>query len=476
MFLSAREAVQFMANLVHGKDVIPHTEIIRVLTEVGLGDPQLYSRSIGGELAGGLVVAGLSGGEKKRLALACALISRPVFLMLDEITSGLDSENALAVMELVKRVCVDFNVSAVVVIHQPNGYIWEIFDRLILLAHGQCVYSSDINKKDNSGLEIFYETYLGKKMPVSNHEIPLDLLRQLKEPLNLCFGEDAQLVPSMSNDNMPRKQGVPEVYKLGVVFYRNLMNHYIRNPTNLLARTCIYTACALLGGALFWKVGEASDKAGSVVGAFTFTLLNSYLLPFATIASFVHDKKFFLSERALGLYSPWIYCITQLFLEMWVVILAAILQTAIIVPMIGIWNEEMSDWASFFTVFSVIAVSGLAGSSIILFFCILVPSQDLAFILGSGFVTVCLGMSGGFVPFTEIKGFVRWLEWISPCKYSLQGLALAMYKGTDNETFIDMIALNSPNTVSANIGAVGLVYILFALGSVFVLGRTREKR
>ena len=60
------------------------------------------TRPIGGTLtlAGEVVLRGLSGGESKRLALACAFAMKPKFIFLDEITSGLDSENAVVVIDL----------------------------------------------------------------------------------------------------------------------------------------------------------------------------------------------------------------------------------------------------------------------------------------------------------------------------------------------------------------------------------------
>jgi ABC-type multidrug transport system ATPase subunit len=45
-------------------------------------------------LAGGVFLSGISGGERKRTALGIELITDPHLILLDEPTSGLDSENS----------------------------------------------------------------------------------------------------------------------------------------------------------------------------------------------------------------------------------------------------------------------------------------------------------------------------------------------------------------------------------------------
>ncbi|KAI1926574.1 FAD-dependent urate hydroxylase [Ophidiomyces ophidiicola] len=84
---------------------------------------------------------GISGGEKKRVSIACELVTSPSILFLDEPTSGLDAFNAFNVIECLVNLAKTYNRTVIFTIHQPRSNIVALFDQLILLAKGKTVYS-----------------------------------------------------------------------------------------------------------------------------------------------------------------------------------------------------------------------------------------------------------------------------------------------------------------------------------------------
>ncbi|KAH8714807.1 hypothetical protein GQ44DRAFT_713405 [Phaeosphaeriaceae sp. PMI808] len=102
-----------------------------------LGIHHIRDQKIGSEETG----RGISGGEKRRVGIACELVTSPSILFLDEPTSGLDAFNAFNVVECLVNLVKNYNRTVVVTIHQPRSNIVALFDQLILLAKGRTVYS-----------------------------------------------------------------------------------------------------------------------------------------------------------------------------------------------------------------------------------------------------------------------------------------------------------------------------------------------
>ncbi|HEX9984860.1 MAG TPA: ATP-binding cassette domain-containing protein [Thermoanaerobaculia bacterium] len=80
----------------------------------------------------------LSGGERKRVALARALLSRPAVLLLDEPLAGVDPELRRRVLDYLVRVRDEFPIPIVYVTHDPEEAA-HICDEAVVLERGRVV-------------------------------------------------------------------------------------------------------------------------------------------------------------------------------------------------------------------------------------------------------------------------------------------------------------------------------------------------
>jgi ABC-type multidrug transport system ATPase subunit len=99
-------------------------------------------------IVGNNKVRGISGGERKRLSIACEMISSPSVIFLDEPTSGLDSYQALQVVETLRELA-NMGKTIVAVIHQPNQHSFAMFDDLLLLSEGKQMYFGEVHEVRN---------------------------------------------------------------------------------------------------------------------------------------------------------------------------------------------------------------------------------------------------------------------------------------------------------------------------------------
>lgn len=79
--------------------------------------------------------AQLSGGEKRRAAIAGILIYSPEILILDEPTIGLDSENKKKLMESLDKL--KKTGKTIIIVSHDLDNIWEHIDRIVLLKDGE---------------------------------------------------------------------------------------------------------------------------------------------------------------------------------------------------------------------------------------------------------------------------------------------------------------------------------------------------
>lgn len=81
----------------------------------------------------------LSGGQKRRVAIAGVLAMKPQILILDEPTAGLDPQGRTEILELIKEMQTKTGMTILLVSHSMDD-VAEYVDRIIVMNHGRVMY------------------------------------------------------------------------------------------------------------------------------------------------------------------------------------------------------------------------------------------------------------------------------------------------------------------------------------------------
>ena len=106
-----------------------------------------------------MMPAELSGGMRKRIALARTLILKPAIILYDEPTTGLDPITAREISQLIVEVQQKYNTSSIIISHDMNC-INITSNRIVMLIDGKCYANdtySNLRKSEDIRIKEFFD-------------------------------------------------------------------------------------------------------------------------------------------------------------------------------------------------------------------------------------------------------------------------------------------------------------------------------
>nr|ATB19624.1 putative ABCG7 [Thuja plicata] len=402
-------------------------------------------------IVGDAKVRGISGGEKKRLSVACELIASPSVIFADEPTTGLDAFQAEKVMETLQKLAEDGH-TVVCSIHQPRGSIYAKFDDLILLSEGALVYVGPAKEEPLSYFskygficdehvnpaEFFADLISVDYSSHQNEESSRKRIDYLVEVFaKKCADEiDGSLNLEMQTTKIyraphkfvsPRKVGWWKQFRL--LLKRAWMQATRDGPTNKV-RARMSVASALIFGSIFWRMGLSQTSIQDRMGLLQVAAINTAMAALTkTVGVFPKERAILDRERAKGSYAVGPYLFSKLLAEIPVGAAFPLLFGTILYPMARLHPTSLR-----FVKFStIVTVESFTASAMGLTVGAMVPTTEAAMALGPSLMTVFLVFGGYYVNSENTPVFFRWIPRISLIRWAFQALCINEFSGLQFE-------------------------------------------
>ena len=277
-------------------------------------------------------IINISGGQRRRVSIACELVKLPLLLFLDEPTSGLDSFNSLQVISILSKLCTNYNRTIILSIHQPRSDVCQLFNKLILLnKQGQLLYSGMWDKLPQ------YLTSIKKTVPIG-----YNIADFILDDLSLNTDSAWPVIstpPSAPTPGIPLSQ--PSTVSIFTIFGALVSRTFlltIRNPLLLFSHYISSIIVGVLLGCVYYQVTNDISGIQNRMGLFFF-ICSIYGFTCTSLLSNIHQQKWLFVKEVVHdrLYGSLTYLINLIFMDLIMLrVIPPIMMSMVLFPMVGL--------------------------------------------------------------------------------------------------------------------------------------------
>jgi ATP-binding cassette subfamily G (WHITE) protein 2 len=439
-YLSVRETIEYAARLRLPAEWT-RDEIKEKTTHMMqlLGIEHVQTSKIGGEFS-----RGVSGGEKKRVAIAVELVTNPALIFLDEPTTGLDTFTALHLLHLLKRLS-RRGATVIFSIHQPRSSIFRLFDVVLVLnGHGEEAYFGPADKAvefiescgvrqsgpDNpadflldsvsvvrSAEQMSSDDFPFLPPPTQAQDIAaafrsqkLDGVYGEIDAVKRTYADDARLPPAMESP-YPRNFFI----QVSVVSSRAFINK-LRDPLATIVSIFVAIFFAVLVGSIFWQLGDDETGVRNRLGVLFFLTMNTAFSSLGSLAMFLFDRSIYVREHKNGMYRPSAYYFGKILQDMPMAILVTFLFDVVAYFMVGLQSQKFG-W------FYLVSVLILLNSySMCLMISSIAKDYQVANLIAPVLLVLYLLPSGFLINLDSLPVYWTWVQYVSFVRFGFEAL------------------------------------------------------
>ena len=470
--LTVRETLQFAMNSSTADPALlanPEYEEVSA-ARVDLMLDVLGLRECEHTILGNAMLRGVSGGQKRRVTLGEMMITNARALLLDEITTGLDSATSFDILQTLRQWTRIMNGSVVTALLQPTPECCSLFDRLILIREGSLLYDGPMDEvagyltrigvpvPDDQDLADFLTDFLADPPAVcergwkkAESRVNADKPFNQAKPSNLTtatltasfaaqradYHSTVELAPlSLTSPFNTALFSSPYSHPFMGQFRLNLKRqaiNSIRNKSLYVPRLLQAVVMGLVLGGLFYQFDPASFQA-----RLGLTLFISVFVSFSNAAEIPHtasDKVVVYKQMAAGFYGSPSYALSVFIAHLPL----SIVETTVFSLFVYFMTGFAYDAGRFFFFLLALWSISLCSSSIFRMLTYLTPRDDIALQVAGPTIAFLFLFGGYLIEEPKIPRWLIWLFWLSPFSWNFRSVAINEYAaGRYDEPFPDL--------------------------------------
>ncbi|OWR49892.1 protein scarlet-like [Danaus plexippus] len=446
--LTVSEHMEFMARLMMDKrstKSIRSRRVEQLLGELGVANCTRTK------------LKALSGGERKRVALAVQLLNDPPILFCDEPTTGLDSFAANAVVSRLRRLAAGGKL-VICSVHQPASGVFELFHQVVLLASGRIAFHGTIEQADQFFASMNYKCPVGfnaAEYYVTLLGIEADKELESRERIRRICNEyqRSSIAEAIENrvgdvkDEMEYFNGSGDEKNIHFERYLTLVkvNYFVqfywllwRNIQTIKHNKVIWIAEFLL----FLFVGliisipyaghfseldqrDIQNAEGLLYLVITET---TFLFIYAVFITFPSEVPILLRETASGLYSPLPYYLSKMIFWIPRAVIEPILFATLVFTVAGL-QGGFYNWLGISFICVLCANYANAYGS---FLSSVFDKMETAALVSVPFELVGTMFSGIYLNLGSASPYISWLRYISAFYYGVEAISIVQWDSIES--------------------------------------------
>ncbi|KAJ0884371.1 putative monosaccharide-transporting ATPase [Helianthus annuus] len=404
-------------------------------------------------LVGDRMIRGISGGQKKRVTTGEMIVGPSKVLLMDEISTGLDSSTTFQIVNSLKQYVHILEGTALISLLQPAPETYNLFDDIILLSDGKIVYQGP---RENV-LE-FFES-MGFKCPERKNVA--DFLQEVtskkdqeqywitrEEPYRFVTSKEfakayesfhvgRRLVNDLATpyDKSKSHPAALTTEKYGLSTNELLKACFDREVLLMKRNSFVYifklvqlTFMAIVTMTVFFRTKmhrEGIEDGGQYVGALFFGVTMVMFNGMAEIPMTIAKLPVFYKQRDYFFYPTWVYALPTWLVKIPVSFLEAGIWTILTYYVIGF---DPNVWR-FLKHFLLLAISNQMASALFRFIGSSGRNMIVANTFGSFSLLLLFSLGGFVLNRKDVKKWWIWGYWSSPMMYAMNGIVVNEYLG-----------------------------------------------